>query len=87
MKVIAKPIEVVAWFTKTGIPRPIRFRIVNEDLAETVITVGKVLHTDKEKFAGNPMLVFRCQGQVNGVDKTYEIKYELLTCKWMLFKI
>ena len=48
MKVLAKPIEVIAWFTKAGIPRPIRFRIANEDQGETVITVEKVLHTDRE---------------------------------------
>lgn len=87
MKIIAKPIDVVAWFTKEGVPRPVRFRITNENESETVVNIDKVLHMDKEKLAGCPMLVFRCQGPVNGIEKTYEIKYDMLTCKWMLFKI
>jgi hypothetical protein len=87
MKTLAKPIDVVAWFTKEGEPRPIRFRVTNEEDSVTVIKVDKILHTDREKLAGNPMLVFRCQGGVNGVEKVYELKYELLTCKWMLFKM
>lgn len=87
MKILAKPIDVVAWFTKEGIPRPVRFRIENEEEGEEVISIERILHTDREKLAGNHMLVFRCKGVVNGVEKVFEIKYELLTCKWMLFKI
>lgn len=87
MKILGKPIDVVAWFTKEGVPRPIRFRITTDEESETVIKVDRILHTDREKLAGNPMLIFRCQGEVNGEEKIYELKYELLTCKWMLFKI
>ena len=42
---------------------------------------------DKEKLAGNEMLVFKCQSLIDGVLKMFEIKYELRTCKWILFKI
>ncbi|WP_139905587.1 hypothetical protein [Clostridium thermarum] len=87
MRTVAKPIDVVAWFTKEGEPRPVRFRVTNEEESETVIKVDKILYREIEKLAGNPMLVFRCQGEVNGVEKVYELKYELLTCRWMLFKI
>lgn len=87
MKVIAKPIEVVAWFTKEGKPRPVRFRIIAEDQSEIVFKVEKILHIDTMKLAGNPMIAFTCQGAVNGADKLFEIRYEQLTCKWMLFKI
>lgn len=87
MKVLAKPIDVVAWFTKEGTPRPVRFRITNEEENETVVKVDKILHVDREKLAGNHMLVYRCQGTINGVERVYELKYELLTCKWILFKI
>ena len=50
MKVLAKPIDVVAWFTKEGTPRPVRFRVTNEEESETVIKVDKILHVDRENL-------------------------------------
>lgn len=85
MKVVAKPIEMVAWFNKEGI-HPTRFRIEGKD-GNVVIKIDRVIKKDLEKLAGNPMLVFTCESEINGQRKPYEIKYELNTMKWMLFKI
>jgi hypothetical protein len=87
MKVVAKPIEVVSWTDTKGNINPVRFKITNEDESNSVVKIDKVITMDKEKLAGNIMLLFKCQSVVNGADKLYEIKYELSTCKWMLFKI
>lgn len=87
MKVIAKSIDMVVWFNEKGEPNPIRFRVTKEDSSFKVIKVDKVLYKEEEKLAGNKMIVFRCQSIIDGVDKVYEIKYELSTCKWILFKM
>lgn len=87
MKVIAKAIEMVAWFTEDGTPNPVRFRVRSEDQSTIVIKVHKVLFKEMEKLAGNPMIVFRCQSMINNVCKVYELKYEINTCKWILFKM
>jgi hypothetical protein len=87
MKTIARPIEMVCWFEKTGIPHPVRFKVAREDESETVIKVDKVATVEKEKLAGNPMLVFKCQSVINNATRLFELKYELGTCKWILFKI
>lgn len=87
MKILAMPVDMVCWFEKTGIPHPVRFKVTKEDESETVIKVDKVITVDKEKLAGNPMLVFKCQSIIAGVQRLFELKYELSTCKWMLFKI
>ncbi len=87
MEVIAKSIDVIAWFTEAGEPSPIRFRMKNEDQSTTIIKVDKVIFKEKEKLAGNPMLVFRCQSMIDKINKIYELKYELQTCKWTLFKM
>jgi hypothetical protein len=50
---------MVAWLSKDGIPHPVRFRISNEDETVSVIKVDKVIFREKEKIAGNNMLVFR----------------------------
>lgn len=87
MKVLAKSIEMIAWFREDGTPKPLRFRIRNNDDSKTIIKVDKVIYTDTEKLAGNPMLIFRCQSIINNVDKVYELKYEIKSCQWILYKI
>jgi len=86
MKVLMRPIEMIAWFTKDGVPHPLRYRMEERD-EKTVIKVDQVLATKEEKFAGNRMLIFDCQSEVNGQLKRFELKYELSTCKWFLYKI
>jgi hypothetical protein len=87
MKIVAQPIEMVSYTDNKGDVRPVRFRlqIANEDTQ--VIKIDKIIVKDKEKLAGNPMLVFRCQSVIDHVEKQFEIKYEIHTCKWMLYKI
>jgi len=87
MKVVAQPIQMIAWFEENGTPHPIRFRFTNKEQYQTVIKVDKVVTIEKEKLAGNPMYVFTCQSSIDNILKIYELKYELHTCKWMLYKI
>jgi hypothetical protein len=87
MKIVAKPIEVISVMDTKGVITPLRLRIVREDESLQVIKVDKVLTRSQEKLAGNLMIVFECQSLVGDVDKRYELKYELKSCKWILFKI
>jgi len=80
MKLIAAPIEMVAWFDQDGKLHPVRFR--HEGV---VVQVQHVVHT--EKLLGNRMLIYRCQSEVRGVLKVFELKYEVQTCKWLLWKM
>ncbi len=86
MKVICKPIDMIAWFEKNGQIHPIRFKIT-EDEEQQVIRVEAVQSVNLEKLAGNPMYVFNCQSHINGLLKVYQLKYEVRTCKWVLYKI
>lgn len=86
LKVVAKPIEVVAWFDKIGTIHPVRFRIVQDEETTTVI-IDKITNQTEERLAGIYMLVFTCQSLINDKEKIYEIKYEITTHRWILFKI
>jgi hypothetical protein len=86
MKVIAKPIKMVAWFDESGKLRPVKFQVEIDD-EQTVIKVDRVIKQDLEKLAGNNMLLFTCESEIDGLKRLYEIKYELNSCRWMLFKI
>jgi hypothetical protein len=87
MRVVAKPIEVVCWTDISGNINPVRFKITNEDESNSVVKIDRVICVDKERLAGNDMLVFKCQSVINKTERLYEIKYELRTCKFILFKI
>ena len=82
MKILMKPIDMIAWFTKEGIPKPIRYKFDDQ-----VIKVQQVTSKSEEKLAGNRMIIFRCQSEINGELRLFELKYELQTCKWFLFKM
>lgn len=87
MKILAKPIQMIAWNDINGNIHPVRFKITKEDESDSVVKIDKVICIEREKLAGNEMLVFKCQSLINGIERLYEIKYELRTCKWILFKI
>ena len=86
MQILMKPVDMVAWFTREGIPHPVRYKI--EDNEETqIVKIEHIVFRSEEKLAGNKMLLFRCQGIINNTLKEFELKYELQTCKWFLWKM
>jgi len=87
MKVYMRPIESIVWFTQDGIPYPLRYRIKAEDRTYKTVKISRIISRTEEKTAGNRMLIFRCEGEINGLLKIFELKYELSTCKWYLYKI
>lgn len=86
MKVVAKEIEMIAYFKSDGVINPIRFRLEEDDKRE-VIKINKIISTDTEKLCGNKMIVFTCSAFINNTEKIFEIKYDVEKCRWMLFKI
>lgn len=86
MKVINQEVELLCLFDE-GVPTPIRLRLSNEEGEKQVIKIDKVIQRDFEKLAGNRMFVYTCQCTINGMTKTITIKYELDTCKWLIFKM
>lgn len=87
MKVLMRPIEMLAWFNKDNYPVPLRYRITAEDSTKIVIKVEKILFREEEKLAGNRMVIYRCESTINQVQRIFELKYEIATCKWYLYKM
>ena len=87
MKVVAKPIEMIAWFGEEGKIRPVRFRLVDKDGEKIIIQVDRVVSERVERIAGNPMHVFDCQSEMRGEMRPYQLKFNLENSRWMLFKI
>jgi hypothetical protein len=82
MRSLMQPIEVIAWFDIPGTLRPIRFRHDGN-----VVKVGQIIKISEEKIAGNRMKIYECQSEIHGQMKRFELKFEMGTCKWYLFKM
>ncbi|MGI6576309.1 MAG: hypothetical protein ACOX3A_10850 [bacterium] len=87
MKVLMKPIDMIANYPYNGLPIPLKYRISVADGINKIIKVDHILSRTEEKRAGNKMLIYRCQSIIDGIEKVYELKYEVRTCRWFLFKL
>lgn len=83
MKINGKPVQVIAWFTESGKLKPIRFKILNEDSSYSVVKINRVLYSNIEKYAGNYMIMYRCQSIILGAIKPYILKYDIQNCRWI----
>jgi len=82
MKILSTPITVLAHFDNDGTPHPLRLK-----LADKAVKIEQVVSATEEKLAGNKMLCFRCQSEFDGELRLFEIKFEVGTCKWFLWKM
>jgi len=86
VKIVAKPVQMIAVFDEKGVPTPLRFKI-EEDGLPHVVKVDKIISTETVKPAGMDAFVFRCQSQIRGVLKLYELIYRVKPHQWELYKI
>ncbi len=87
MEIVMKDIETIAWFKNKEYPTPIKIRLYDEDLGNIVIPIEIILFSEMEKYAGNKMILYRCKSIVNNMEKEFELKYEIDTYKWFLYRI
>lgn len=86
MKVVSRPIEVIAHCPLGGVPQPIRFKVENKE-EHFVVKIDRIIEITEERLVGNKMYVYRCEAMINDRHRLLELKYELDTCLWYLFKI
>lgn len=84
MKSVAKSIKMIAWFDEDGKINPMKFKIEGEDEGK-IIHINRILNRELEKLAGNIMWKFTCSSIIDGIENVYQIKYDLLASKWLLF--
>lgn len=87
MRTLAIPIGVLTATDEAGMMYPLRFKALTKNKEDIIIKVDKVESKELEKFAGNPMLLYKCRGLVNDKERSFELKFEINTCKWMLWKM
>ncbi|MFO7637384.1 MAG: hypothetical protein R6W96_08755 [Clostridia bacterium] len=87
MKVLMRSVDMICVNTREGVITPVKFRMTDSRGDTHIVRVQKVLDQKEEKLAGNRMIVFRVQSQVFNQERVYEMKYEISTCKWFIYKM
>ncbi|MBN2558767.1 MAG: hypothetical protein JXB33_08445 [Clostridia bacterium] len=87
MKLIMKAVDMICVSTRDGLISPIKFRMPDGAGSTVVVKIDRVLQRDEQKIAGNRMLVYKVQSLIEDIEKVYEMKYEVSTCKWYISKL
>lgn len=87
MKLLRIPVNMIVSFDEEGKGRPIKFRFLDEATGYQVIRIDRVIKRDLDKFAGNQMIKYTCQSNIEGQERIFEIRQELETNRWFLYKI
>lgn len=83
MKIINEPIKVMAIFHPDKKLESGKIQLIKFRFEDKVVRVQKVVKVYEENIVGNKRIVFVCQ-HPNG--NLYELKYELDSKDWYLFK-
>lgn len=87
MEVLLKPIEVVAAFARDGTLRPLRFRVITDDSGYATIQIKTISRRRREQAGRAAIDIYTCLGSVLGREAPLELKYEIATGEWSLYRM
>lgn len=87
MKILAEPIDAIVIFKGKNKPKPFKFKYRDNNEVIHEIRIDKILQEEETKIAGIKAFIYRCQSEIDGVIKVYELKYRIDECKWELYKM
>lgn len=87
MKILSKPIDVLAVFIDGKDPEPIRWRMHHKDGSVTVVKVERIYEIQRVIPYDVNCTGYKCQSHVDGVERRYELKFNRKTLQWLLWKM
>lgn len=87
MEVLLKPIEVVASFSKDGQICPLRFRVITDETGYSTVYINSISRRRRERTGKTFIDIYTCTGQVLGIEKLLELKYEISSGEWSLYRM
>ena len=87
MKIVSKPVRMIAVFWPDAKPIPYKFKLKDKNEEMVTIKVDQVLYSHRSKIAGIETIIYACQSLIDGIVKRYELKYTVASCQWVLYKI
>lgn len=80
------PIQVIAHCDAEGTMRPLRFRYEDAQHQLHTVHVDQVTDTRQTEYVGIPVICCLCKARENGREHLYELRYTVMTHKWILFQ-
>jgi hypothetical protein len=87
VRILAEPIDAIVIFKGKNKPRPFKFRYCDGDDVIHEIKIDKIIQEEETKIAGIKAFIYRCQSEIDGSIKVYELKYRVAECRWELYKM
>lgn len=81
------PIDMITSVTKDGLPTPIRYRVMMDDGRRQVIPVDRILERTETTANKVRRLRYRCRSDFNGLEKEYELTFEVQSMRWYVSKM
>ena len=79
MKIVAKPIKTMVVFEYEGkVPIPYKFKLQLDEGSEQTIYIDKRIASYRQKIAGIDTIIFECQSVIDGIEKRYKLKNNIL---------
>jgi len=73
--------EVIAYFSKEGVPKPYRIRFYEKD-ESVVLDIKRVIQKDIQTVNKKKQYEFRCEADIGGSIKQFRLKFDIESCKW-----
>ncbi|MGI6211302.1 MAG: hypothetical protein ACOYJJ_01830 [Anaerovoracaceae bacterium] len=87
MKIVARPVDMIAVFYEGKRPMPWRFRYLDPGGELVTVQVDRVISTEDRRIAGISTYNYCCQSRIRSEERRYELKYFLKDARWELYKI
>jgi hypothetical protein len=87
MKIVDKPVQVVATTDRAGIVKPLCFFITDDSEVLEVINVERLVRRDKEKIGGDYVYTFTCEIIKDNMKMLCDLRLNLSTEEWSLYRM
>ncbi|MCT4687917.1 MULTISPECIES: hypothetical protein [Vallitalea] len=87
MKTIVKPIEMKSVTDVNGTIRPLRFRITDQEERLHTVNVLSIYSVEQSRIAGEKKRIYTCEIQIRDKVRICELRYNLDTTTWELYKV
>lgn len=87
MKIVAKPIDMIATFSDNKKRIPYKFKFFQDSGDKTEVLVDKIVSVEESRIAGIDTLIYTCESKVLDETRLYQLKYIIRQYRWELYKI
>lgn len=80
------PIQLISSCSTLGDFTPLKFRFEDEEHHIVTVNISDILSTREHKINGIHELIYTCRAYINGASRLFELKYNVNTHKWLIFR-